>query len=497
MSIYSEVRAFLSGVGANLIDSCAYDTAWVATLPEPGHPLTPQFPDCLDWLRMHQHFDGSWGATWPYYHDRLICTLRAVLTLHQWHDDPADEERIRWGLAYIWRNAGRLTHDPWETVGFELLFPMLLDEARAEGLALPYGAFDGVMQLRAAKLARAPLHLAYDYRMPLATNLEVLGERFDPRRAEQVQEPTGGVAVSPSATAFLLQHRPGDPAALAYVRRAVHEGTWDGGAPTYWPLETWERSWALLHFQHAVPDLYTVMADVTRPLLQFLDDTRQPDGWTATTYSSVKEVDTTGVCFAVLGKAGYDLDPQLLYQYEEADYFRCHRLERNPSISPNAHVLDALHYCDPATRGPRVAKVVAFLRRMQQPGCFWFDKWHISPYYTTSHVVLAAHDFAPDLVAPAIDWIIHTPWADGGWGHYHTSTLEETAYAVLALLVWRDSGHCVPEPVLERGVAYLQANWSPGMAEYLPMWIGKGLLTPVQIVQSAILAALLGWEIRR
>jgi hypothetical protein len=31
----------------------------------------------------------------------------------------------------------------------------------------------------------------------------------------------------------------------------------------------------------------------------------------------------------------------------------------------------------------------------------------------------------------------------------------------------------------------------------MPLWIGKGLLAPVQIVQSAILAALLGWEIRR
>lgn len=497
MSVFAEARTFLARVGANLTDSCAYDTAWVALLRDPRDARTPQFPDCLDWLRMHQHFDGSWGATWPYYHDRLICTLRAILTLDEWRDDPADAEQIRQGLAYIWRNAGRLAHDPWETVGFELLFPALLDEAAARDLPLPYGAFADVMRLRAAKLARAPLDLAYDYRMPLATNLEVLGDRFDRRRAGGVQEPTGGVAVSPSATAFLLQHCPDDPAAQAYVARAVRDGTWDHGAPTYWPLETWERSWALLHFQHAVPDLYTGMADVTRPLLRFLDDTRQPEGWTATMYSSVKEADTTGVCFAVLGKAGYDLDPDLLYQYEEADYFRCHLLERNPSISPNAHVLDALHYCPPATRRSRVEKVVAFLRDVRQPGGFWFDKWHISPYYTTSHVVLAAHDFAPELVEPAMRWIIHTPWADGGWGHYHTPTLEETAYAVLALLVWRDAGHCVPDAVLERGVAYLQANWSPGQAEYLPMWIGKGLLTPVQIVQSAILAALLGWEARR
>ncbi len=497
MSVFTEVRTFLAEVGANRIDSCAYDTAWVATLRAPGDPTAPQFPECLEWLRQHQHFDGSWGVSWDYYHDRLLCTLRAILTLREWHDDPADEERVRQGVSYIWRNAGRLAHDPGETVGFELLFPLLLDQAQAQNLPLPYAAFDGVLRLRAEKLARAPLHLAYDYQMPLATNLEALGDGFDLRRAERVQEPTGGVAGSPSATAFLLQHRPGDPAAGGYVQRAVREGSMDGGAPTYWPLETWEKSWALLHFQHAVPDLYKVMPELTQPLLRFLDETHQPDGWTATLYSSVKEANTTGVCFAVLGKAGYDQDPHLLYQYEEDYYFRCHLLERNPSISPNAHVLDALHYCDRVERAARIEKIVTFLHAVRQPGNFWLDKWHISPYYTTGHVALAAHDFAPALVAPAIDWIIHTPWPDGGWGHYHTATLEETAYAVLALLVWRDAGHCVPSVVLERGVAYLQQRWSPTAVDYPPLWIGKGLMVPVQIVQSAILAALLGWEIRR
>jgi halimadienyl-diphosphate synthase len=497
MSVLADAQTFLSEVGANLIDSCAYDTAWVAALRAPGRPTIPQFPACLDWLRTHQHGDGSWGAPWPCYHDRLISTLRAVLTLDGWRDHPGDAAQIEQGIGYIWRAAGRLAHDPSETVGFELLFPALLDEAATRNLPLPYMAFGGVLRRRATTLAQAPLALAYDYRLPLATTLEALGDRFDPRRAGRVPEPGGGVAVSPSATAFLLRHRPGDSAALAYVERAAGEGTGDHGAPTYWPLETWERSWALLHFQHAVPDLYHRLPDVTRPLLQFLAGTRHPDGWTATMASPVKDGGTTAVCFAVLGEAGYDLDPQVLYQYEEARSFRCHLLERAPSVSANAHVLDALRYCDPATRQPRVEKVIAFLRETRHPGGFWFDKWHISPYYATSHVVLAARDFAPDLVAPAIDWIIQTAWPDGGWGHYHTPTQEETAYAVLALLAWRDAGHRVPRDVLERGVATLQAQWSPTARDYPPLWIGKGLLAPVQIVQSAILAALLGWESRR
>src|SRR5439155_18032482 len=145
--------------------------------------------------------------------------------------------------------------------------------------------------------------------------------------------------------------------------------------------------------------------------------------------------------------------PQVLYQYEEATHFRCYPLERNPSISANAHVLDALRYGPPGAESRR-RKIIHFLEQVRQPGGFWFDKWHASPYYATSHVILAAHDQAPELVGTAIAWLLRSQADDGSWGFFFP-TLEETAYALLALLVWRDAGHPIPAVVLERAVAYL------------------------------------------
>ena len=490
MQIEDEIARLLGQVGRNAISPTAYDTAWVATLRT--RRGEPRFPASLEWLRSHQHPDGSWGASSPglqvYYHDRLLATLRAVLTLQRWGAQGADRRQITRGLEYIRRHAPDLAQDPIDTVGFELIFPTLLAEAAAADLPLPYGAFRPVQQVRAAKLARAPLHLAYYRHLPLATSLEALGQAFHPAAAAEVQEPNGSVGTSPAATAFLLEHWPDNAPALAYLESVAAGG--DGGIPAFSPMETMERSWVLYHLQHACPDLNTRWPALVQPVLEVLRATAEPTGWTASAVSSVKESDTTAVCYALLRRAGYDLDPQLLYQYEEAEWFRCYPLERNPSISANAHILDALHTCDPGAAAPRVAKVLRFLRSSRHPAGYWFDKWHVSPYYVTSQVILAAHDWAPDLVAPAIAWLLRTQDPSGGWGYY-APTSEETAYAVLALHRWQGAGHPVPAEVLHAGASYLATQVALGATHTPPLWIGKALYAPVQIVQAVVWAALL------
>jgi halimadienyl-diphosphate synthase len=497
VAILEEIRAFLTRVGSSVENPTSYDTAWVAALQDPASSASdpvPRFPAALEWLADHQYPDGSWGCSWPYYHDRLISTLRAVLTLHQQAYSTTDRRRVERGIGYIWRNAERLRQDPWETVGFELIFPTLLAEAEQQGLVLPYDAFAAVQRIRQEKLARAPLHLIYDRTTALPINLEGLGPAFDPARAGEVQEEPGAVPMSPSATAFLLQQCPDNARARDYLVRVLDASLEPGGAPAYWPLETFERSWALYHFQHMMPEIYQVLPRETQPILQKLEEARTPRGWSPCRYSTIKDSDSTAVCFSVFSQAGYDLDPRLLYQYEEADCFRTYPFERNPSISANVHVLGALHYCDPGERASRVEKILGFLRRTRQPGGYWYDKWNVSPYYVTGRAILAARDFAPDLVAPAVEWLLHTQRPGGGWGYY-AATMEETAYAVLALLGWAAAGHHIPKAPVRRGAEYLQRHFSPLSLDYPPLWIAKSLYVPVQVVQSAVLAALWACEV--
>jgi halimadienyl-diphosphate synthase len=497
MVLLEEVRSLLGQLGSTRMDLSAYDTAWVAAVSTTGG--APRFPQSLHWLRRHQHADGSWGAgggcgqTHPYYHDRLLTTLRAVLTLDTWSESLCDRRQVEGGLAYIRAHAGDLAKDPVETVAFELLFPTLLDEAAQRGLDVPQEAFVPVRVMGAAKRARAPRHLAYDRRTPLVISLEALGPHFEVELASAVQEVNGSVGTSPSATAYLLQHCPDNDAAAGYLSQILQGDSAAGGVPAFFPIETYEYSWALYQLGQAQPDIHRQMAATITPMLDYLYTTRTRTGWTFCAQTAVKESDTTAVCFAVLSQAGYTLNPDLLYQYEEADHFRVYPFERNPSPSANAHILDALHYCDPHERAPRVEKVIRFLGETRQPGGFWFDKWHVSPYYTTSHVVLAAQDWAPNLVAPAIDWFLAGQRPDGSWGYY-TATIEETAYAVLALLAWQRTGHCVPRDVIARGVAYLYEHYTADEAAYPPLWIAKTLHVPLLIAQAGVLAALLAAE---
>jgi halimadienyl-diphosphate synthase len=485
--LFATLPLFLEELGRNQTTATAYDTAWLACLPDPADPRRPRFPASLAWLSAHQYADGCWGAEFPYWHDRLVCTLRALLTLHAWNpEDPA----VAAGWEYIETHAADLDQDAEATIAFELIFPTLLAEAAARGFRLPAGPGADVLAQRAAKLACAPLHLAARPDLPLSVSLEGLGVPEAPAWACSAQEANGGIGLSPAATAYLLQHNPANARAAAYLTAAQAAGDGDGGAPACFPLETFEYGWSLYHLGYALPELHTGWGPALAPLLTFLEETQQPTGWATSCEHAAKEADSTGICYTVLGQAGRAPDPQVLYNYEEETHFRCYVLERNPSISTNAHILSALHYVPAGEQAPRVSKVLRFLETTRHAPGYWVDKWHASPYYATGHVILAAADWAPKLVTPALQWLLQTQQETGGWGWYG-ATAEETAYAVLALRVAHRHGYPGLAPALERGTDYLGHYGWPLTSAVPALWIHKALYAPVQVVQGAIFAALL------
>ena len=58
MSIFTESRTFLAGAGANHIDIVCLRHGLGGNVTRPRRPGEPQFPECLDWLRQHQHLTG-------------------------------------------------------------------------------------------------------------------------------------------------------------------------------------------------------------------------------------------------------------------------------------------------------------------------------------------------------------------------------------------------------------------------------------------------------
>ncbi|MEW5871220.1 MAG: prenyltransferase/squalene oxidase repeat-containing protein [Chloroflexota bacterium] len=515
MDLQREIHALLEQTSSGRMTSAAYDTAWIARLTALGEPMGER---ALEWLRENQLPNGSWGTREPcYYHDRLVCTLSALTALSI-NGDERDRDRLRRALAGFDTALRGLIADPvGATIGFEMIAPTLMAEAKAIGMIRRYengvlneaiSHYDAALKTplvqgdlrrrhgndyldqlsyqRLAKLRALPEGKINRY-VTVAFSAEMAGlEGINLFDIAHLQEKNGSVGHSPSASAyFALSVRPGDPAALAYLRQLVDPE--DGSVPFAAPFDIFERTWVLWNLLLASP-LDEAVTALLQPHLDFIQAAWRPGlgvGFSIE-YTPV-DGDDTSVAFEVLLRCGRSVDVEALHHYEMKDRFRCYELEANPSISVNCHMLSALFQAGYAIDHPSVQKIRAFLKRTRLLGMYWFDKWHISPYYPTGHAVIAMADYEDNLALKAVDWILETQNHDGSWGYYGP-TAEETAYCIQALIYWQRNHGKLPVNVLPRGLAWLADHSEP---PYPPLWIGKCLYSPTLVTRSAILSALL------
>lgn len=475
-------RQLVNSLRAGAVSETAYDTAVVGRLVSSRDPRRPAFPATSGWLRRHQHADGSWGGRIETGHDRLVSTLAATVRLAEVPDAWA-RLAVQDGAAYIWRHARDWQDDPHETVAFELLVPQLLAEARQRGLPLPYEAFAPILALRDEKLREIPEGYFYDTPTTLLHSLEFLGGEIDAERVLGMRSLNGSYGCSPSATAHVLAHVH-DDAAERYLRRVMRISL-NGGAPTIYPLEIFERGWVLYNL-----GLAGVEIPGAGPLRRYLLDSLTPEGFGMARQGLLPDCDDTAMALIVLRRAGYTVDLDLLRPFEREGWFSTFPFERNTSISVNARVLEALkvgagdmlpHYA------PLLAKIARFLSGQRLDGAYWQDKWHISPYYATAQVVLAARGVADELLDGSLAWLLRTQRPDGSWGRYG-GTSEETAYALQALHALAPAGDPLAMAALRRGACYLAGQFDD--TDYPELWVGKGLYTPYAIVRSAVISAL-------
>ncbi|RPJ47493.1 MAG: cyclase, partial [Chloroflexi bacterium] len=207
MELQNELKRLLIEWQPGRVMKTCYDTAWVARLGD----VDPQMSKAaLSWICENQLPDGSWGAPAPmYYHDRVISTLAAMLALTRQGRRSQDRKQIELGRAALERIAGGATQglmaDPnGATVGFEMIVPTLI--AEAEGLGILQHQGDRILgrltRLRQAKMARLNGYRV-SRNLTIAYSAEMAGPDcqflFD---LENLQEPNGSVAHSPSATAY-------------------------------------------------------------------------------------------------------------------------------------------------------------------------------------------------------------------------------------------------------------------------------------------------------
>jgi halimadienyl-diphosphate synthase len=481
------IAKLIEEIGPGHMASTAYDTAWAARLGEIDWEISTR---SLSWLAENQLPDSSWGAPAPmYYHDRVLCTLAAMIALtyrgRRGHDK-VQVENGRLALERIVSGATRgLQADlNGATVGFEMIAPTLAEEAEKLGLINNQGdrILGRLSKQRATKLSYLKGKMINRH-VTMAFSAEMAG--IDGQHMldiEHLQEGNGSVGLSPSATAYFATYiKEGDDSSLNYLR---HTAEPDGGQPNVSPFDIFEVAWSLWNLS-LVPDMKK-NPQIKRHI-EFLSNAWEPKhGVAFSTAYSVKDSDDSVITYNALLRYGIEKDLASILAYEEQDHFRCFDLEVNPSISANIHILDALLQSGLTVRNLSVAKILSFLRKSRGEESFWVDKWHSSAYYPTSHAIIACAGHANELVEDAVQWLLRTQNANGSWGTY-LATAEETSYAMQALWIWNDKVAKIPKGALKNGARWLMENLDK---PYPPLWIGKCLYSPQLVVRSSVISAL-------
>lgn len=491
VDIQSRVGEILQSLGEHRSTSStvAYDTAWIARLIP--HVNGGTFDSTRDWLRNHQHDDGSWGGEITHYHDRVVSTLAALLALKTAGQD-ADEQRIHAGEAYLWRECARIAHDSHDTIGFPVLAIALVKEAENLGLDVPVNLYSNMDQVE-RKLNLLGPNPSMWRNTSLIFSYEALRIHVPFQLDFDFSEPNGSVAASPSATvAAMLSSQDFSSASINYLVNNL-DGQGDGGSAFVQPFDIFESAWTLNMLRLA--GLITPDDSRIKHILDFLWSRWSDEhGVSFSSFFAVPDLDDTAVTFTMLRWAGYEAAVDVFRHYEEKTHFRCYPGELDLSLSANIRALSALQLV--STHPDYEAwseKIVALLRRSELTGYFWFDKWHISPYYLTCTAIWSLVHIADDLLVNRIKWILKTQRKDGGWGYYERTTAEETAYCIQALLLWDRTAERIDPAVIKAGVAYLLRHLND--VEYPEQWLAKSVYTPKNLVEASILGALHSYKV--
>ncbi len=484
MDVSAHIKTVLSSLGSGRVDGVAYDTAWVSRLI----PRYSQFSPALDWLRENQHPDGSWGASFVHYHDRYLSTLSAIVALCEVGETAQDQRRIQMGERILWHLVGHLHKDGDDTVGFPLLAMSLTNEANRMGLNVPQPAsrFTRAYFKKVDALINAKNR---DWHSSTITySLEGLRDAIT--LSDDVFEHNHSISVSPAATAaYLMKYH--EPNALTYLEGVMAQQN-DGSIAQLSPIDTFETIWALSYLQSVgavTPDIPEVQA-----LLERLWGHWSPvHGTSMSIYYQMPEIDDTLGSFSLLNWGGYPVNLDVFNYYEAEEHFWCFVGETHPSISANIRLLSVLKHHQNEPRVKKwVDKIVRYLNVNDENGSLWTDKWHASPYYVTSLSINILAGLDDDLAVNRLNWILNTQNEDGGWGYSETSTPEETSHCLRELILWHENVAPINTDIIKRAADYIYAHTD--LDHLPPLWIGKTLYTPPNIVKASILSALYTYE---
>ncbi|KAK4355062.1 hypothetical protein RND71_024033 [Anisodus tanguticus] len=295
----------------------SYDTAWVAMVPSPHSAQVPCFPECLHWVLQNQLEDGSWGL--PHHQpvllkDVLSSTLACVLALKRWS---IGEELISRGLRFIELNfASAIDEDQYSPIGFDVIFPGMLEYAQELSLKLHLESrvFNELLHKRDIELRRSYDSNSLELNAYLAYVSEGMGKLIDWKMVMKYQKKNGSLFNSPSTTAASLIRRH-DSGCLDYLHCALKK--FGNAVPTIYPVNICARLCMVDNLnklgicRHFAEEIQNVLDETYRCWLQ-----GEEEIFTSAT--------TCAMAFRILRGHGYNVTSDTVAQFLEQEQCNGH-----------------------------------------------------------------------------------------------------------------------------------------------------------------------------
>lgn len=310
-----EVKVMLRSMNDGEISSSAYDTAWVAMVPNLDGDGGPQFPSTLRWIIENQLDDGSWGDEKFFSaHDRIINTLASVVALSSWSLSPEQCER---GLLFLRDNMWRLGEEnrvELMTLGFEMVLPPLIDIAKGLGLDFPYEdpALLDIYAKREMKMKRIPREVMHSVQTSMLFSLEGMGG-LEWEKLLRLQNLDGSFFFSPASTAFALMETR-DENCRSYLSKLVDR--FHGGVPNVYPVDIFERLWSVDRLQR-LGISHHFQAEI-QVLMDYVFKYWGEKGlcWAGNGNSNVHDIDDTALGFLLLRLHGHTVSCDVFEKME-------------------------------------------------------------------------------------------------------------------------------------------------------------------------------------
>ncbi|KAL7150087.1 hypothetical protein ABFS83_05G084900 [Erythranthe nasuta] len=295
------------------ITPSAYDTAWVAMVPEReysgGIISQPCFPQCLDWIIENQNSDGSWGLNLGHpslVKDSLSCTLACLLALRKWN---VAHKQIHKGLEFIRKNSwAAIDKDQISPIGFNIIFPSMITYANETELTLPFDQhlIDSMFQIHDSQIKCERNYMKLGY------VAEGIGEWLNWSTLILTQQRNNGSLFdSPATTAAALVHHQGNSKCFDYLQSLLD--TFKKWAPTNYPLEIYTRLCLVETIQELGIDRY-----FEPEIDSILEETYRL--WLHKEEEIFKDITCCAVAFRLLRIKGFEVSSDFLVPYTERDH---------------------------------------------------------------------------------------------------------------------------------------------------------------------------------